>query len=119
DSVSIGAAIFMMMALATFIALDLRTFGSLVPAAVDQQLQSVATSMAAHVGQETEAVGKQMKALAGDRPWPQSLDYEHEPEAQSLDELPRHLKRAEGAEINLDAGDHSQADRSQCKPSWS
>jgi hypothetical protein len=121
DSVSIGAAIFMMMALATFIALDLRAFGSLVPAAVDQQLQSVATSMAAHVGQETEAVGKQMKELAGDRPWPQSLDYGHEPEAQSLDEIRRHLKREEGAEINLDAGDHSgsQADRSQCKPSWS
>ena len=121
DSVCIGAGIFMMMALATFIALDLRTFGSLVPAAVDQQLQSVATSMAAHVGQETEAVGKQLKKLAGDQLWPEPLHYEHEPEAQSLDEIRRHLKREEGAEINLDAGAHSgsQAGRSQCKPSWS
>jgi hypothetical protein len=121
DSVYIGAAIFMTMALATFTALDLRIFGWLVPAAVDQQLQSVATSMAAHVGQETEAVGKQMEALAGDRLWPKSLGYEHEPDAHSLDEIRRHLSREQGAEINLDAGAHSgsQAGRSQCKPSWS
>ena len=121
DSVSIGAAIFMMMALATFTALDLRTFGSLVPAAVDQQLQSVATSMAKHVGQETEAVGKQMEALADDGLWKESLDYEHEHDAHSLDEIRRDLKREEGADINLDAGAQSgaQAGRSQCKPSWS
>ena len=45
DSVSIAAAIFMMMALATFTVQDLRVFGTIVPAAVDDQLQRVAASM--------------------------------------------------------------------------
>jgi len=118
DSVSIGAAIFLMLALATFTVLDLRAFGSVVPAAVDQQLESVATSMADHVRQEAGAIGRQMEAFGGDGLWRDTLRYGYD---HPLDQLRRQLERGEGADINLDADANpgSEAGRSKCKPSWS
>ena len=118
DSVSIGAAIFMMMALATFTVLDLRAFGSVVPDAVDQQLESVAASMANHVRQEAEAVSRQLTAFNGPASW-NTLGYQAD--GHPLDGIRRNLKPGEGADINLDADANpgSEAGRSKCKPSWS
>ena len=45
DGASVAAAVFMMMALATFTALDLYVFGTVVPGALDDQLQQVAASI--------------------------------------------------------------------------
>jgi hypothetical protein len=114
DSVSIAAAIFMLMALATFTAQDVRMFGAIVPAAVDDQIRRVAASMLAHVRLEAAAVDSQMSAFSSEALW-QQLKYNGE-EFQTLRDIRTHLSPDEDPLINL-GGDASG--RSQCKPSWS
>ena len=127
DSVSAAAAVFMMMALATFAALDVRLFGTIVPAAVDAQLQAVASSISRHVQQEIDAVDKQMLAFGDGDVWHGKLRYGADSTLEAirsqltagadgtLDAIRNQLSADQGAEIRL----HSDSARSQCEPAWS
>jgi hypothetical protein len=114
DGVSVAAATFMMMALATFAAADLHLFGAVVPAAVDAQLQAVAASISAHVHQEVAAIDKQMKAFEHPGMWQDTLGYSLE-DRRNVTEIRTSLEPGEGAAINLNA----EAGRRQCVPAWS
>ncbi|HJZ76015.1 MAG TPA: hypothetical protein VKE51_29975 [Vicinamibacterales bacterium] len=120
DSVSVAVAMFAVMALATVTALDLHVFGSAVPAALDDQLRSVAESMAAHLRQEIQAIDAQMTAFRGESAegrtiWQQQLDYAGE-QYQSLDAIRRHLKAHDKApNVTLDAKARHQW---KCDPRW-
>ena len=114
DSVSIGAAIFMMMALATLTAQDLRTFGWLVPSAIDQQLELVADSMVKHVGREADAIASQMdKLIESSDVWRQ-LGYDG---AGTLKTLREGLKTSPLTNISL--GGETGRRTAQCSPVWS
>ena len=115
DGVSVAAASFMMMALAAFIVLDLRVFGTIVPAAIDNELRAVAASISTNVRLEADAIARQMTAFEDEELWRGPLGYEREP-YHSLTELRVHLEQGKGANITFDS---DAGRRSQCNPSWS
>lgn len=115
DGVSATAALFMMMALAAFTALDLHVFGAVVPAAIDRQLEAVAASISSHVRLETAAVARQMTAFDSKALWQDDLGYGREP-VRSLPEVRARLEPGDGADINLDSAGSRW---SRCTPSWS
>ena len=121
DGASVAAAVFMMMALATFAALDLYVFGTLVPDALDDQLQQVAASISRHVARETRAVDRQMTQFEDPNLWRDRLDYGKETDGKdafrSLDEIRANLPADEGAKIELNP--QGSKGRSQCVPTWS
>jgi hypothetical protein len=113
DSVSMGAAIFMMMALATLTALDLRAFGWLVPSAIDQQLEAVASSMVQHVRLETGTIAGQMDTFVKSPEVWRALGYD---QTETLDKIRGQLKPYTFTNISLDP---DAARRSAlCDPSW-
>jgi hypothetical protein len=114
DGVSVAAASFMMMALAAFTVLDLRVFGAIVPAAIDNRLQAVAASISTHVQQEAEAIARQMTAFEGEELWRRQMGYQREPH-HTLPELREHLGPGKGGNVKFD--EHERQWR--CNPSWS
>ena len=114
DSVSMGAAIFMMMALATLTALDLRTFGWLVPSAIDEQLEEVASAMANHVRRETDTISRQMDTFVQSPSVWQALGYDP---TEPLDKIRRQLTPYKFTNISFDpdAGGRTAL----CDPAWS
>jgi hypothetical protein len=121
DGASVAAAVFMMMALATFTALDLYVFGAVVPRALDDQLQQVAASISRHVARETKAVDAQMTQFEDPALWRDRLNYGKETDGKeafrSLDEIRAKLSADEGAKIELNP--QGSKGRSQCLPAWS
>ena len=115
DSVSLAVAVFMLMALAAFTVEDVRVFGTIVPAAVDEQLQTVSASMIEHVRLETGAVGRQMDAFDNDELWQERLGYGRGTH-RNLAEIRELLEASDGADINLDP--HASR-RALCTPAWS